>query len=42
MRLFGSATRYPGSPAARMIEPIDMAIPTQLVWTGALMYCITS
>jgi hypothetical protein len=39
---FGSATRFPFVPPARMIAPIDIAIPTHVVWMSGFMYCIVS
>jgi hypothetical protein len=44
MRIFecGSALRFPGAPPARMVAPIDIAMPTQIVRTSHLMYCIVS
>ncbi len=38
----GSAARSPGSPAIKRNEPMDRAVPTQRVRTGALMNCIVS
>src|SRR5690606_28267640 len=42
IREWGRATLWPFSPAIRMAEPIDIAMPTQFVCTGAEMYCMTS
>ena len=44
MRIFecGVAIRLPSVPPARRRAPIDMAIPTQIVCTSGLMYCIVS
>ena len=44
MRIFecGVAMRLPSVPPARRSAPIDMAIPTQIVCTSGLMYCIVS
>src|SRR5215216_8061275 len=39
---FGRATRFPFAPPARMTAPIDIAIPTQVVWMSGLTYCIVS
>ena len=42
IREFGSANRLPSAPPARMSEPIDMAIPQQIVFTSGPMNCIVS
>ena len=42
MRLFGSEKRLPLAPPASSSEPIDIAIPTQIVWMSGLMNCIVS
>ena len=39
---FGSAIRFPGAPPARIIAAADMPIPTQIVRTSGLTYCIVS
>ena len=39
---FGSAIRFPFAPPARSSAPIDIAMPTQIVWTSGLMNCIVS
>ena len=36
------AKRLPGAPAQRIIAPADIAIPTQIVRTSGLTYCIVS
>ena len=41
-REFGSAMRLPGAPPVSSSEPIDIAIPTQIVATSGLMNCIVS
>ena len=42
IRLFGSAERLPGAPPASSSEPIDIAIPQQIVLTGGWMNRIVS
>ena len=42
IREFGSAERLPGAPPARINEPIDIAIPQQIVATSGLMNRIVS
>ena len=42
IREFGSAMRLPAAPPARSSEPIDMAIPQQIVATSGLMKFIVS
>ncbi len=42
MREFGSAKRLPGVPPASSSEPIDIAIPQQVVATSGLMKRIVS
>ena len=42
MRLLGSEKRLPFAPPASSSEPIDIAIPTQIVWMSGLMNCIVS
>ena len=42
MRAWGSAERLPGVPAASRNEPIEAAIPMQIVFTGAFRNCIVS
>ena len=42
IRLFGSAYRLPGAPAASSTAAIDAAMPMQIVDTGARRYCIVS
>ena len=42
MRLFGSALRFPAAPPARISEPMDIAIPQQIVATSGLMKRIVS
>ena len=42
MREFGSAWRLPAVPPARISEPIDIAIPQQIVRTSGLMNRIVS
>ncbi len=42
MRLLGSEKRLPFVPPVRSSEPIDIAIPTQIVWMSGLMNCIVS
>ena len=39
---FGVASRFPSAPAASSSAPMDIAIPTQIVCTSGLMYCIVS
>ena len=39
---FGSAIRFPFAPPASRSAPIDIAVPTQMVWTSGLMNCIVS
>ena len=34
IREFGSAKRLPSAPPARISEPIDIAIPQQIVFTS--------
>ena len=41
-REFGSAMRLPGAPPVRSREPMDIAMPTQIVATSGLMNCIVS
>ena len=41
-REFGSAIRLPGAPPVSSSEPIDIAMPTQIVATSGLMKCIVS
>ena len=42
MRAFGSAMRWPFSPAVSRNEPIEAAMPMHTVETGHLMYCMVS
>ena len=42
MRLLGSEKRLPLAPPVSSSEPIDIAIPTQIVCTSGLMNCIVS
>ena len=42
IRLLGSDKRLPAAPPASSSEPIDMAIPQQIVETSGLMNCIVS
>ena len=42
MRECGRALRFPLAPAARRNEPIDAAIPMQMVFTGARRCCMVS
>ena len=42
MREFGSDMRLPFAPPVSSSEPIDIAIPTQIVATSGLMNCIVS
>ena len=42
MRALGRAMRWPGSPAISRNEPIEAAMPMQIVETGLLMYCMVS
>ena len=42
MRELGSAWRLPGAPPARISEPIDIAMPQQIVRTSGLMNRIVS
>ncbi len=42
IRLLGSAIRLPGAPAVSSSEPIDIAMPQQIVCTCGLMNCIVS
>src|SRR5712664_1769635 len=42
MRACGSAERFPLRPAASRNEPIEAAIPMQIVFTGARRNCIVS
>ena len=39
---FGSAIRLPGAPPARIIAAADIPMPTQIVATSGLTYCIVS
>ncbi len=39
---FGSESRLPGAPPDSSSAPIDIAMPTQIVCTSGLMYCIVS
>jgi hypothetical protein len=39
---FGNAKRFPAAHPHRRTAPIDMAIPTHMVDTSGLMYCIVS
>ena len=39
---FGSDMRLPAAPPDRSSAPIDIAMPTQMVWTSGLMNCIVS
>ena len=38
----GSARRFPGAPAHRIIAAADIPIPTQIVETGGRTCCMTS
>ena len=42
IREFGSAIRLPGVPPVSSSEPIDIAMPKQIVCTSHLTYCIVS
>ena len=42
MSAFGSAYLFPFAPLVRRIAPILAAIPTQIVETSGLTYCIVS
>ena len=42
MRELGSASRLPLAPPVSSSEPIDIAIPKQIVVTSGLMNCIVS
>ena len=42
IRELGSDIRLPFAPPASSSEPIDIAIPTQIVATSGLMNCIVS
>ena len=42
MRELGSACRLPGVPPARISDPIDMAMPQQIVATSGWMKRIVS
>ena len=42
IRLLGSDRRLPAAPPASSSEPIDIAIPQQIVDTSGLMNCIVS
>ncbi len=42
MRAWGNAWRFPLRPAVRRKEPIEAAIPMQIVFTGARRNCIVS
>ena len=42
IRLLGSDMRLPFAPPASSSEPIDIAIPQQIVVTSGLMNCIVS
>jgi hypothetical protein len=39
---FGKAKRLPDAPPHNRIAPSDIAIPTQIVDTSGLTYCIVS
>ena len=39
---FGRLMRLPCAPPASSSAPIDIAMPTQMVCTSGLMYCIVS
>ena len=41
-RAFGRAIRLPGAPPVSSSEPMDMAMPKQMVCTSGLMNCIVS
>ena len=41
-RELGSAMRLPGAPPVSRSEPMDMAMPTQIVATSGLTNCIVS
>ena len=42
IRLFGSDIRLPVAPPVSSSEPIDIAIPQQIVCTSGFMNCIVS
>jgi hypothetical protein len=42
IREWGSALRLPLVPAARRKDPIEAAMPMQIVFTGARRCCIVS
>jgi hypothetical protein len=42
IRELGSDIRLPGAPPVSRSEPIDIAMPTQIVATCGLMNCIVS
>ena len=42
IRLLGSDKRLPFAPPVSSSEPIDIAIPQQIVATSGLMNCIVS
>ena len=42
IRLLGSEKRLPLAPPASSSEPIDIAMPTQIVAQSGLMKCIVS
>ena len=42
IRELGSASRLPLAPPVSSSEPIDIAIPKQIVCTSGLMNCIVS
>ena len=42
IRLLGREKRLPFAPAVNSSEPIDIAIPMQIVWISGLMNCIVS
>ena len=42
IRLLGSEKRLPLAPPVSSSEPIDIAIPTQIVEMSGLMNCIVS
>ena len=42
IRAWGRALRLPLVPAARRNEPIDAAMPMQIVFTGARRCCMVS
>ena len=39
---FGRAIRLPAAPPARIIAAADIPMPTQIVATSGLTYCIVS